>query len=120
MYSVLRKLWPLAHFFALAALPLTLLAQPSRATPEDIKANIPIIDRYIAQQMQPNRIPGAAVVIVSDDSVIYVRGFGTDGFGESVTERTGFVPGSTSKSVTTLAVMQLVERNLIQLDAPVQ
>lgn len=120
MDSVLQKLWLRAHFLALAALPLALLAQPSRTAPADIRANIPAIERYIAQQMLLNRIPGAAVVIVSDDSVIYSRGFGTDGFGASVTERTGFVLGSMSKSVTALAVMQLVERNLIQLDAPVQ
>lgn len=120
MHSLLRKHPRLARYLALAALPMILHAQPARTAAPDIRADIPAIERYIAQQMQRNRIPGVAIAIVSNDSVICARGFGTDGFGASVTERTGFVLGSMSKSVTALAVMQLVERNLVQLDAPVQ
>lgn len=99
---------------------MTLPAQLAHTAVPDIRASIPAIERYITQQMQHNRIPGVAVAIVANDSVIYARGFGTDGFGASVSERTGFVLGSMSKSITTLAVMQLVERNLVQLDAPAQ
>ncbi len=120
MHSLLRRHPRLARHIALAALPMTLPAQPARTAAPDLRAEIPAIERYIAQQMQRNRIPGVAVAIVSNDSVIYARGFGTDGFGASLTERTGFVLGSMSKSVTALAVMQLAERNLVQLDAPVQ
>ncbi len=82
--------------------------------------DIPAIERYVAQQMERNRIPGVALAIVYQDSVIYSRGFGTDGFGHDVTEHTGFVLGSMSKSITALAVMQLVEQHLVELDAPVQ
>ncbi len=99
---------------------MTLPAQPVRTAAPDVRANITAIESYIARQMQRNRIPGVAVAIVSNDSVIYARGLGTDGFGMPVTERTGFVLGSMSKSITALAVIQLVERNLVQLDAPVQ
>ena len=123
MHSPLRNHLRLARRLAsaaLAALPMALPAQSARLTAQDMRAHIPAIERYIAQQMQRNRIPGVAIAIVSNDAVIYARGFGTDGFGASVTERTGFVLGSMSKSVTALAVMQLVERNLVQLDAPVQ
>ncbi len=120
MHSLLLKHPRLARHLALAAIPMILPAQPTRSASPDIRADIPAIERYVAQQMQRNRIPGVAVAIVSDDSVIYARGFGTDGFGASITERTGFVLGSMSKSITALAVMQLVERNLVQLDAPVQ
>ncbi|MEO7368553.1 MAG: serine hydrolase domain-containing protein [Gemmatimonadaceae bacterium] len=120
MHLLLRDLSRLARQLAMAALPVTLPAQPARGTAPDIRADIPAIERYIEHQMQRNRIPGVAIAIVSNDSVIYSRGFGTDGFGASVTERTGFVLGSMSKSFTALAVMQLVERNLVKLDAPVQ
>ncbi len=118
MHSLLRNPPRLERHLALAALPMTLPAQPARSAAPNVRAEIPAIERYIAQQMQRNRIPGVAVAIASNDSVIYARGFGTDGFGASVTERTGFVLGSMSKSVTALAVLQLVERNLVQLDAP--
>lgn len=103
-----------------STLPMTLSAQSARTAPPDIPAVFPAIEQYITQQMQRNRIPGVAVAIVSNDSVLYARGFGTDGFGAAVTERTGFVLGSMSKSVTALAIMQLVERDLVQLDAPAQ
>ena len=118
MHSLVRHHPRLARHLALAVLPIALPAQAPPSAARDIRADIPAIERYIAQQMQRNRIPGVAVAIVSRDSVIYARGFGTDGFGAPVTERTGFVLGSMSKSVTALAVLQLVERNLVQLDAP--
>jgi len=120
MHSLLLNQPRLARLLAFATLPMALPAQSARTTAADIRADIPAIERYIAQQMERNRIPGVGVAIVSNDSVIYARGFGTNGLGASVTERTGFVLGSMSKSVTALAVMQLVERNLVQLDAPVK
>ncbi|MDZ4672994.1 MAG: serine hydrolase domain-containing protein [Gemmatimonadota bacterium] len=120
MHSLLRNHPRLARHLALAALLMTLPAQPGRTAAAEVRVDIAALERYIAQQMQRNRIPGVAIAIVSNDSVIYARGFGSDGFGAPVTERTGFVLGSMSKSITALAVMQLVERNLVQLDAPVQ
>ncbi len=120
MQPIPRNLTRLAGHIALAGFPITLTAQLPRDEAPDIRARIPAIERYITAQMQRNRIPGVAVAIVANDSVIYARGFGTDGLGGSITERTGFVLGSMSKSVTALAVMQLVERKLVQLDAPVQ
>ncbi|MEO7998185.1 MAG: serine hydrolase domain-containing protein [Gemmatimonadaceae bacterium] len=124
MQSLLRNCPRLACHLGLAALPITLSAQPAHNTApdirSDIRSDIPAIEQYIAQQMQRNRIPGVAIAIVSNDSVIYARGFGTDGLGAPVTEHTGFVLGSMSKSITALAVMQLVEQHLVQLDAPVQ
>ncbi len=104
----------------MAALPMALSAQAGPAANPNVRFDIPAIAHYIAEQMQRNRIPGVAVAIVAHDSVVYARGFGTDGVGASVTERTAFVLGSMSKSVTALAVMQLVEQHLVQLDAPVQ
>lgn len=120
LHALLGKRWRLARFLAVATVAMPLFAQPARTAAPDIGANISAIERYIEQQMQRNRIPGAAVAIASNGSVVYARGFGTDGLGAPVTERTGFVLGSMSKSFTALAIMQLVERNLIQLDAPVQ
>ncbi len=124
MYTFVQKFRHLACFFVLATLPMSLPAQQESDAkppiPSDIQIKIPAIEHYVSEQMQRNRIPGVAIAIVSDDSVIYARGFGTDGFDAPVTERTGFVLGSMSKSFTALAVMQLVERNLIQLDAPAQ
>ena len=50
-----------------------------------------------------------------------MRGFGkADSSGRVVSPETPFIIGSLSKSVTALAIMQLVEAREVELDAPVQ
>jgi CubicO group peptidase (beta-lactamase class C family) len=79
------------------------------------------IESFVQDEMAAQRIPGLAVGIVEGDRIAYVRGFGrADDSGNEVTPQTPFIIGSVSKSFTALAVMQLVEANRIELDAPVQ
>jgi CubicO group peptidase (beta-lactamase class C family) len=78
------------------------------------------IDAYIHTRMQAAHIPGLALGIVRGKEVVYLKGYGIAGpDGRSVTPQTPFILGSTSKSFTALAVMQLVESGKIDLDAPV-
>ncbi len=78
------------------------------------------IDAYIQSRMQAASIPGLALGIVQDNQIIYLKGYGiADTDGRAVTPQTPFILGSTSKSFTALAVMQLVEAGKIDLDAPV-
>ncbi len=79
------------------------------------------IDVYIQQQMRRFSIPGAALAIVQGDQIVYQRGFGrARPGGAAPTPQTPFFIGSLTKSVTALAVMQLVEAGKVELDAPVQ
>jgi CubicO group peptidase (beta-lactamase class C family) len=79
------------------------------------------IDTFIAEQMKRLKIPGAALAIVEGDQIVHLRGFGRAcPGGEAPTPQTPFSIGSTTKSFTALAVMQLVEAGKIELDAPVQ
>ena len=79
------------------------------------------IDEYINARMEELGIPGAALVIVQGDQIVHLKGFGVaDGSGRPVTPQTPFFTGSTGKSITALAIMQLVEAGKIELDAPVQ
>jgi CubicO group peptidase (beta-lactamase class C family) len=79
------------------------------------------IDIYLQQQIDHLNIPGAALVIVEDDQIVHLRGFGqARPGGEVPSPQTPFVLGSLTKSFTALAVMQLVEAGEIELDAPVQ
>ena len=79
------------------------------------------IEGFVQDEMAAQRIPGLALAIVEGDRADYMRGFGTaDSSGTEVTPQTPFIIGSVSKSFTALAVMQLVEANKIELDAPVQ
>jgi CubicO group peptidase (beta-lactamase class C family) len=78
------------------------------------------IDAYIHSRMQTANIPGLAMGIIYGDEVVYLRGYGIAGTdGRAVTPQTPFILGSTTKSFTALAVMQLVEAGRIDLDAPV-
>ena len=78
------------------------------------------IDHYVADQLNDSRIPGASIVIVEDGAVAHAAGFGNDGRGNPTTADTPFWIGSNTKSITALAVMQLVEDGVIDLDAPAQ
>jgi CubicO group peptidase (beta-lactamase class C family) len=79
------------------------------------------IERFVRDEMAAQRVPGLALGIVEGDRIIYLRGFGkADDSGKEVTPQTPFIIGSVSKSLTALAVMQLVDANKIALDAPVQ
>jgi CubicO group peptidase (beta-lactamase class C family) len=79
------------------------------------------IGAYVEAQRVAEHIPGMAVAIVGGDGTVYVAGFGAaDATGRAVASNTPFILGSTSKSFTALAVMQLVEAGRIDLDAPVQ
>jgi CubicO group peptidase (beta-lactamase class C family) len=79
------------------------------------------IDAYLATQMDAVGLPGGALAIVSDGQVVHSRGFGkADPTGRPVTEQTPFNIASNGKSITAMAVMQLVERGDIELESPVQ
>jgi CubicO group peptidase (beta-lactamase class C family) len=79
------------------------------------------IDSYLEQQIRRLRIPGLALAIVEGDRITYTRGFGrARPNGETPSPQTPFVLGSTTKSFTALAVMQLVEDGKVDLDAPVR
>lgn len=74
----------------------------------------------LAGEMDAVGVPGAALAVVDRTGDEVVTGLGETGDGRSVTADTPFVIGSTSKSVTALAVMQLVDDGLVDLDAPIR
>jgi CubicO group peptidase (beta-lactamase class C family) len=75
----------------------------------------------VLEEMDAQRIPGLALGIVEGDEIVHLRGFGeSDSSGQAVSPETPFIIGSVAKSVTALAVMQLVEAGKVDLDAPVQ
>ena len=75
-------------------------------------------ERVFAQQLSAAHVPGGAISVVTS-SGIDAAGVGTAGDAEA-TAATPFVIGSTTKSFTALAVMQLVDSGAVDLDAPVR
>jgi CubicO group peptidase (beta-lactamase class C family) len=96
-------------------------AGPVSAAPASSDTSYAAIDAYIEGQMRHLKIPGVSLAIVEGDQIVHLRGFGhARPGGEAPSPQTPFVLGSTTKSITALAVMQLVETGKVKLDAPVQ
>jgi len=101
-------------------LVLLLSAPPAVARAQAVAVDHAAIRRFVTAAMRADGVPGLSVVVVSRDGPVYAAGFGTTGdAGATVTPDTPFVLGSMSKSVTALAIIQLVERGLVDLDATV-
>jgi CubicO group peptidase (beta-lactamase class C family) len=77
------------------------------------------VERVLEEQLEASGVPGASVVVVSSGE-IQARGAGSDGASRDVSATTPFVLGSTTKSFTALAVMQLVDSGDVELDASVR
>ncbi|MGW0484164.1 serine hydrolase domain-containing protein [Nonomuraea sp. NPDC003214] len=79
-------------------------------------------DTFVTRQLAEHRIPGAAVTVVAGGRQVFAQGYGV---AEVETRRpvdaaeTVFAPASVAKLITATAVMQLVERGRIDLDADV-
>jgi CubicO group peptidase (beta-lactamase class C family) len=112
-----KILYSLLLCLLLAGLALTAVsASPHADGGPDVQA----MDAYLQKQIKVNRIPGMAFAVVKDGQVIFQSGYGNAAPGKPVTPQTQFYIGSVSKSFTALAVMKLVDRGKIELDAPVQ
>lgn len=70
--------------------------------------------------MSAEAVPGAAVAVVADGEVIFERGYGLADLssGRPVTPDTVFGIGSLGKSLTAVAIMQLVADGRLALDTP--
>ncbi len=76
---------------------------------------------YVTSELSRLAVPGAAVVVVHDDQIVFDEGFGiAQPDGTPATPQTPFRLASVSKSITALAVMQQVEAGNLELDAPVR
>jgi CubicO group peptidase (beta-lactamase class C family) len=79
------------------------------------------VDAYIDREMKRQRLPGLALGIVQGDRILYLKGYGqAESSGRPVTPETPFGLGSIGKSVTAIAVLQLIEEGKIDIDAPIQ
>jgi CubicO group peptidase (beta-lactamase class C family) len=102
---------------ALAACFLVLLG----AAPAAGQRPLAGFDAYVQNAMRDWHVPGMAIAIVKDDSVVYARGFGvrTVGTAERVDEHTSFAIASTTKAFTATALAMLVDEGKLRWDDPV-
>jgi CubicO group peptidase (beta-lactamase class C family) len=80
------------------------------------------LEPFLQKTLREEKIPGLAIGIVEAGRPVYVRGFGVMDSrdpGRPVTAETLFHMASITKPFVATAVMQLVERGKVELDAPV-
>jgi CubicO group peptidase (beta-lactamase class C family) len=80
------------------------------------------LDRYIAQVLVDGKIPGLAISVVRNDSVLVAKGYGVRELGkpDRVDENTIFDAASLTKSFTSTLAAVLVDRGQLRWDDPVQ
>jgi CubicO group peptidase (beta-lactamase class C family) len=99
-------------------LVVCVIASPAAAATPPDRATLARMDGVIREGMERSGMPGFAVAVVSGNDVVFARGYGDAGEGRRVTPQTPFLLGSTSKSFTALAAMQLVDAGRLDLNAP--
>src|SRR6516225_8484313 len=84
-------------------------------------AEFPASDALMLHLMSTHNVPGAALALIKDGSIVLEKGYGfRDLVADApVTTATVFNIGSISKSFTALGVAQLVDQHQVDLDAPV-
>ena len=97
-------------------LPAALSAQRT-AAPPGWTAYLRAFDEYVGS----DSIVGAATLVMRDGRILaqHATGFGDRALRQRVDTNTIFHWGSITKTLTAIAVMQLVERGRLSLDAPV-
>ena len=105
-----------------AALALLLALAPlARLTAQRAPAtSFARVDSALLDELRRTNTPGAAIAIVSGDSVVYARGFGrTSADGQTpVTPATTFRIASVTKVFTAATLVALAEAGRLDLDAP--
>lgn len=78
-------------------------------------------EAYVAEKMEQLEVPGAAVAIVHEGELVYANGFGVRDLDtqEPVAPETRMMIGSTTKSMTTMHMAQLVDAGIMDWDTPV-
>jgi CubicO group peptidase (beta-lactamase class C family) len=99
------------------------LAVPSVAVAEgstDYGGVVATLSREIPRQLKAAHVVGLSIALVDGDRTVWARGFGWADRARRVpvTGDTLVHIGSSSKSMTAAAVMQLVEQGRVDLDAP--
>lgn len=115
-YSIRR----FASLLALLALmTVAAHAQQPAGLPAD---KLDKIEKAISAQMSRLGIPGLSVAVVVDHKLRWSNGYGLADVENYVPAKatTAYRLGSISKPITAAAVMQLVERGKLDLDAPIQ
>lgn len=111
----------LTAVLALLLLPGSAAADPGDGVRDPDRVNA-FLDEAVPAQLAEHRIPGAAVVVVSEGRQVAARGYGTADLSTGAPvdpDRSEMFTASVGKMFTSTAVMQLVEQGRVDLDRDV-
>ena len=116
------------RFFPFALLPLLPLAcaeapdgsAPTAGVRDGYAEVAATLTTMIERERAQKDLAAVSVALVDDRGIVWAEGFGEQVPGVPATAETVYRVGSVSKLFTDIAVMQLVERGEIDLDAPVR
>ncbi|HEX8118895.1 MAG TPA: serine hydrolase [Pyrinomonadaceae bacterium] len=93
-------------------------AKAQAAPPADLDARLAAVEKAVEEKRQALGIPGLSLVIVKDDRVVYMKGFGYGDFEKKVpvTPDTLFAIGSSSKAFTAMLVALAADEGKLSLD----
>jgi CubicO group peptidase (beta-lactamase class C family) len=96
------------------AIPLIMAGVPAAAQSPPLQG----LDRFVARSMADWQVPGLALGVVKDDSVVLIKGYGVRraGSSEPVDENTIFAIGSAGKAFTTAALAILADEGRLAWD----
>ncbi|HEY6329082.1 MAG TPA: serine hydrolase [Blastocatellia bacterium] len=108
----------ITFFLVLAASWLLPPLRCKSSGPELTPAQAASIDKYMAEEMARERIPGAAIGIYSRGQMLMAKGYGMANveLNVPVKPETLFQSGSVGKQFVSAAVMMLVEEGKVRLD----
>jgi CubicO group peptidase (beta-lactamase class C family) len=93
-------------------------ASPATPQPSELSPELTAVEQTIEAARQTLGVPGAAIVIVKDDHVIFQKGFGLRNAERNlpVTPETLFAIGSCTKAFTAMAAVMSADRGKLSLD----
>ena len=118
MSSVSKKVvWQVVAWMVMIASQVT--AQSPAGLPQE---KVKKIEAAAAALMAKEGIPGMSVAVVADKKLVWAKGFGMADLENNVPAKatTNYRLASISKTISATAILQLVERGKLDLDAPVQ
>lgn len=95
--------------------------KPETRVPGDYTYTKDYIRWLVQQQMKKHDVTGVSLALIDDQRIVWAEGFGYADKAHSVpaTRETLYRAGSITKLFTATAIMQLVERGLLDLDQPI-
>ncbi len=110
-----KAVWLFLFVFCLALVPV-----PGCGGGTDYSETIEEMTAFIEQKMEENQVTGLSIALVDGQEVVWAQGFGYADQKRDIpaTAETIYEIGSISKTMTAMAIMQLAEQGLIDIDDP--